>query len=205
MNAVGIDVSKRKCTVTILRPGNQVVLKPCDFQYTQSDINALIQIIRDLDGETKVCMEHTGRYYEPVARWLSDADIFVSAVNPLLIKQFGNDSLRTPKTDKADARKIARFTLDRWLILKQYGPMDEIRNQLKTMNRQFGFYMDQKTAMKNNLIALLDQTYPMLLPSTIRNGANAMAMSSVPLKRSRSTAPQLTSSQCFRKMSTQRG
>ena len=28
------------------------------------------------------------------------------------------------------------------------------------MNRQFGFYMDQKTAMKNNLIALLDQTFP---------------------------------------------
>ena len=28
------------------------------------------------------------------------------------------------------------------------------------MNRQFGFYMDQKTAMKNNLISLLDQTYP---------------------------------------------
>jgi hypothetical protein len=38
--------------------------------------------------------------------------------------------------------------------------MDEVRNQLKTMNRQFGFYMDQKTAMKNNLIALLDETYP---------------------------------------------
>jgi hypothetical protein len=45
-------------------------------------------------------------------------------------------------------------------MLKQYGRMDEIRNQLKTMNRQFGFYMDQKTAMKNNLISLLDQTYP---------------------------------------------
>ena len=28
------------------------------------------------------------------------------------------------------------------------------------MNRQFGFYMAQKTAMKNNLIALIDQTYP---------------------------------------------
>ena len=104
--------------------------------------------------------EHTGRYYEPVARWLSDAGIFVSAVNPILVKQFGNDSLHAPKTDKADAKKIARFALDRWPNLKQYGPMDEIRNQLKTMNRQFGFYMDQKTAMKNNLIALLDQTYP---------------------------------------------
>ena len=38
--------------------------------------------------------------------------------------------------------------------------MDEARNQLKTMNRQFSFYTDQKTAMKNNLIALLDQTFP---------------------------------------------
>ena len=160
MNAVGIDVSKRKSTVTIRRPGDQVVFEPSDFRHTQSDINALIRIIKNLDGETKVCMEHTGRYYEPVATWLSDAGIFVSAVNPILIKQFGNDSLHAPKTDKADARKIARFALDRWPNLKQYGPMDEIRNQLKTMNRQFGFYMDQKTAMKNNLIALLDQTYP---------------------------------------------
>ena len=48
MNAVGIDVSKRKSTVTIRRPGDQVILKPCDFRHTQSGINALIQIIRDL-------------------------------------------------------------------------------------------------------------------------------------------------------------
>ncbi len=38
--------------------------------------------------------------------------------------------------------------------------MDKTHNQLKTMNRQFSFYMAQKTAMKNNLISLLDQTYP---------------------------------------------
>ena len=28
------------------------------------------------------------------------------------------------------------------------------------MNRQFDFYMKRKTAMKNNLIGLIDQTYP---------------------------------------------
>ena len=38
--------------------------------------------------------------------------------------------------------------------------MDIIRNQLKTMNHQFSFYMKQKTSYKNNLISLLDQTYP---------------------------------------------
>ena len=160
MNAVGIDVAKRKSTVTVQRPGDQVILPPCDIRHNQTEINELIGYLKSLDGETKVCMEHTGRYYEPMAYWLSHAGIFVSAVNPLLIKDFHDDSLRTPKTDKADASKIARYTLDRWTKLKQYGRMEEIRNQLKTMNRQFGFYMDQKTALKNNLIALLDETYP---------------------------------------------
>ena len=160
MNAVGIDVSKGKSTVTIRRPGDVVIMPPCDIPHTQSAINNLIEQIKSLDGETKVCMEHTGRYYEPVATWLSNAGIFVSAVNPMLIRDFGDDSLRTPKTDKADSKKIARYTLDRWAKLPQYGNMDKTRNQLKTMNRQFGFYMAQRTAMKNNLIALLDQTYP---------------------------------------------
>ena len=160
MNAVGIDVSKKKSTVTILQPGDVVLLPPRDYRHTQSSINELIAFIKSLDGETKVCMEHTGRYYEPMASWLTDAGIFVSAVNPKLIRDFGDESLRAPKTDKADSKKIARFTLDRWGNLRQYSPMDELRNQLKTMNRQFSFYTDQKTAMKNNLIALLDQTFP---------------------------------------------
>ena len=111
MNAVGIDVSKGKSTVTIRRPGDVVLMPPCDIPHTQSAINTLIEQIKNLDGETKVCMEHTGRYYEPVANWLSDAGIFVSAVNPILIRDFGDDSLRTPKTDKADSKKIARLVI----------------------------------------------------------------------------------------------
>ena len=160
MNAVGIDVSKGKSTVTIRRPGDVVLMPPRDIPHTKSAINELIKQIQSLDGETKACMEHTGRYYEPLAAWLSDAGIFVSAVNPVLIRDFADDSLRSPKTDKADSKKIARYTLDRWAKLKQYGSMDKTRNQRKTMNRQFSFFMAQKTAMKNNLIALLDQSYP---------------------------------------------
>lgn len=160
MNAVGIDVSKGRSTVTIRRPGDEIVMSPRNFYHTKSEISELIEQIKSLPGETKVCMEHTGRYYEPVAAWLSNADIFVSAVNPMLIKDYGNDSLHGVKTDKADAKKIARYALDHWTQLRQYNSMDEIRSQLKTMNRQFNFYLQQKTAMKNNLISLLDQTYP---------------------------------------------
>ena len=157
--AVGIDVSKGRSTVTIRKPGNKVVMPPRNFKHTQSEVNELIAYIRNLDGETKVCMECTGRYYEPMASWLHDAGIFVSAVNPLLIKKFGGDSIREAKTDKKDAIKIARYTLDKWNNLKEYTNTDEIRSQLKTMNRQFEFYIEQRAAMKNNLIAILDQTY----------------------------------------------
>ena len=38
--------------------------------------------------------------------------------------------------------------------------MDELRNQLKTMNRQFQLAIKQKTATANSLIALQEQSFP---------------------------------------------
>jgi transposase len=160
MNAVGIDVSKGKSMVAIMRPLGEVVASPFEIKHSASDINALVNFINSIDGESRIVMEHTGRYYEVLAHQLSESGFFVSAINPKLIKDFENDSLRKVKSDKADATKIARYALDKWTKLKQYSVMDELRNQLKTMNRQFGFYMKHKTAMKNNLIGILDQTYP---------------------------------------------
>lgn len=160
MNAVGIDISKGKSMVAVARPLGEIVSKPFEVRHTSDDIAALTKYLHTLDGDTRIVMEHTGRYYEPMARQLAGADFFVSAVNPKLIKDYGNNSLRKVKTDKADALKIARYALDNWQDLCQYTSMDTSRNQLKTLNQQFAFYTKQKTASKNNLIALLDMTYP---------------------------------------------
>lgn len=160
MNAVGIDVSKGKSTVAVLRPLGEIVAKPFDVCHTKSGIRNLVNYLNSLDGECRIVLEHTGRYYEPMARWLSDAGLFVSAVNPKLIKDFDNNSLRRVKTDKADSKKIARYTLDKWDNLRQYTAMDTTRTKLKVMNRQMSFFQKQQTAYKNNLIALLDETYP---------------------------------------------
>lgn len=160
MNAVGIDVSKGKSMVSVLRPFGELVAKPFEVHHTSSELSELAKRLKSLEGETRVVLEHTGRYYEPVAQLLHDAGVFVSAVNPLLIKEYGNNSLRKVKTDRADSLKIARYGLDNWTELRQHTPMDTIRYQLKSMNRQYGLYTKNKTAMKNNLIALLDQTYP---------------------------------------------
>ena len=161
MNSAGIDVSKGKSMVAVFRPFNETVAKPFEVRHTGSELRQLADYLKSLDGETRVVMEHTGRYYEQIAQYLHDAGIYVSAVNPKLIKDYGaGNTLRHVKTDKADAKKIAKYGLDRWAELREYTPMDTLRYQLKTLNRQCGLYTKTKTMMKNNLIALLDQTYP---------------------------------------------
>ena len=126
MNAVGIDVSKGKSMVAVRRPFNETVAKPFEVRHTGSELKQLADYLKSLDGETRVIMEHTGRYYEPVAQFLHDAGLYVRAVNPKLIKDYGNNSLRKVKTDKADSKKIAKYGLDNWVELRQYASMDTI-------------------------------------------------------------------------------
>ena len=45
MNAVGIDVSKGKSMVTILRPFGEIVSSPFEIKHTSSDILSLIKLI----------------------------------------------------------------------------------------------------------------------------------------------------------------
>ncbi len=162
MNTVGIDVSKGKSMVAVLRPLGEVVTLPYSVNHTTSELSELANSIKSLDGETRVVMEYTGRYYEPVAQILHEAGLFVSVVNPILIKQYGNNSVRPVKTDKVDAVKIARYALDNWVELREYTTMEDIRQSLLLACRQYNLYMKLKTSLKNNFIALLDQTFPRL-------------------------------------------
>lgn len=128
MKAVGIDVSKNKSMVTVARPFGQIVVKPFEVRHTAIELKKLANFLKSLDGETKVVMEHTGRYYEPVAQCIHESGVFVSAVNPLLIREYGNNSLRRVKTDKADSLKIARYALDNWVKrLKSLGISSRLR------------------------------------------------------------------------------
>ena len=70
MNAVGIDVSKGKSTIAVMRPFGEVVASPYDVGHTESELKELARFLKSLPGETRVLMEYTGRYYEPIARYL---------------------------------------------------------------------------------------------------------------------------------------
>ena len=72
MNAVGIDVSKGKSMVAIMRPFGEIVSAPFEIKHTASDINSLVELINSVKGESRIVMEHTGRYYEVLAHQLSE-------------------------------------------------------------------------------------------------------------------------------------
>ena len=80
MNAVGIDVSKRKSMIAIMRPLGEVVATPFEVGHTAAELNELAKFILKISGETRVVMEYTGVYFEPIARALYDAGLCVSLV-----------------------------------------------------------------------------------------------------------------------------
>ena len=161
MNAVGIDVSKGQSTVAILRPMGEVVQMPEDVMHDAISLERLAYKILDLGDETKVLMEATGRYHEPVAAELHEHGIFVSVVNPLVIHNYSTEnSVRKVKNDQKDSLKIAKYCLDRWEKLREYTPMDALRQQLKLISRQYDLYMKTRVTLENNLISLADKVFP---------------------------------------------
>jgi transposase len=160
MNSIGIDVSNGISTVIGLRTLGEVALTPRDVPHTLSALETLGYDIIRLGDDTRVIMEATGRYHEPVAAALHELGIFVCVVNPIVIKQSGAGSVRKVKNDKADARKIAKYGLDNWKDLREYTPVDAVRQMLKLFSRQYNFYMKTSVALQNNLISLLLKSFP---------------------------------------------
>lgn len=161
MNAVGIDVSKGKSTVAILRPMGEVVQTPKDVSHDMVSLERLVYQILALGEETRVVMEATGRYHEPVAQELHSHGIFVCVVNPLVIHGYcAGGKVRKVKNDKKDSLKIAKYALDHWVDLREYTPMDAIRQQLKIFSRQYNLYMKSSVALQSNLISLTDKVFP---------------------------------------------
>ena len=160
MNSVGIDISKGRSTIAVMRPFGEVVISPFEVRHTGSELSKLAKQLKSLDGETRVVMEATGNYHASVAKLLHNAGLYVSVINAKLVHGYGNNELRHVKTDRKDAVKLADYGLDRWLTLPRYIPEEDTRLLLKNCYRQYRQYSKVQTVLKNNLISLLDTVFP---------------------------------------------
>jgi transposase len=109
---LGIDVSKFKLDVMLLLPDQT---HAASFANTPKGFQALQAWLVRLHPSPRVCLEATGTYGLPVAKFLHERGLSVSIVNPMAIHFFGRTQMSRNKTDAHDARLIA-------LYAQQYQP-----------------------------------------------------------------------------------
>lgn len=160
MISVGIDVSKGKSTVCILKLGGEVVKPPFEINHTADELDSLVSLIKSFDEETRVIMEDTGHYHLPAAAYLSSHNIFVCCVNALRMKKFCSQSIRRAKTDKIDAVKIASFGLTYWDELVQAYSAPDTYEELRFLARQYYQITGILVKAKVNFSNQLDQVMP---------------------------------------------
>lgn len=112
LDNVGIDVSKEKLDVALLREGGKFRDKV--IPNTRKGFQELLAwLAKHGVTHAHVCMEATGAYWEDLAESLVDAGFEVSVVNPLLVRKYSESLGERSKTDRIDARVIARFCAER--------------------------------------------------------------------------------------------
>ena len=92
MISVGIDVSKRKSMVCILKPYGKIVCSPFEVLHVEKEMKALAGLFQRLDGEVRIVMEAMGIYHRPILTFLQDKGHFVSVVIPYAMKKYAKDN-----------------------------------------------------------------------------------------------------------------
>ena len=160
MISVGIDVSKGKSTVCVMKPGGEVLEPPFEMLHTMEGILSLVRLIGTYTEEVRVVLEDTGHYHWPVVTLLVENDIFVCTVNALRMKKYCAQSIRRAKTDRIDSVRIASYGLTYWSELLPVKPTEDTYRELKLLARQYYQTVSMLIKAKVNLSNLLDQVMP---------------------------------------------
>jgi len=112
--SVGVDVSKASLEVALLGGEDSASRR---FSNNEEGFEALLSWVEkktdhsleDSPKQVHVCLEASGGYQRPVARFLHERGLTVSVVNPKRTSAYADSQLTRSKTDKVDARLLARF------------------------------------------------------------------------------------------------
>ncbi len=110
-------------------------------------------LIAALPPGAVVGLEATGVYGRPLAFALCRAGFKVYVLNPLVVKNYARSLLRRAKTDRADARLLARFLAERYQDLEPYEPTRDAIYQAGLLVRFAHGLRAQRVAVLNRLHA----------------------------------------------------
>lgn len=106
--AVGLDIAKQDFQAALPGPDGRYRVRR--FDRDSAGFQALWAWLKRHDAlKAPVGLEATGIYSAPVAEALYEQGLRVSVINPARIKAYGRSELQRAKTDRVDAKLIARF------------------------------------------------------------------------------------------------
>ena len=142
-NYYGIDISKDVFDV--------MDDKGVHHQY-ENKLEGFKKFKKQLGVDSCCVMEATGVYQVQLADFLYKHKVFVSVVNPLVIKRFIQMNLRRIKTDKADAEMIRRYAQQNELT--RYVPAPIYVSESRIIVENIDLLIKSRTMFKNRLHAI---------------------------------------------------
>jgi transposase len=148
---LGVDVSKDKFDVALLVDEADLdKFKQKSFSNDADGFGRLIIWLKARASEpVHVGMEATNTYWESLAEFLNDQGLLVSVINPSLIKKESQSWGVRNKTDKVDARVIARYCAAKrppaWVA-----PSVEVR-ELRDLVRHLSCLQEERQRHRNRL------------------------------------------------------
>ena len=146
---VGIDVGKSflDCAATV--PAPDLCRRAPN---TAPGIARLAAALAALAPTLVVC-EATGTYHRPLRAALVAAGVPVVAVNPAQVAAFRQARLGREKTDRADAKLLARFAEVHDRELRRAVPADPVQARLRDLVAYRDGQVAERTRLKNRLHA----------------------------------------------------
>jgi transposase len=160
---VGMDVSKELFSVAgIDSQGNESFSGSYSMDSSGFD-ECLKTITFHCEDLSKVIigMESTGCYHINLYSFFSSRQIHTLVINPLLIANYAKLSLRKTKTDKKDARTIAKFLLDHRQEICQLSVSQDLQD-LRDLSRERESLCHLMSATKVEIKRVLRTTFPEL-------------------------------------------
>ena len=158
---VGIDIAKFKHDCFIADDNGCAVRDSFSFKNNKDGFEVLISILKELklEGQIKIGFESTGHYHFNLKLFLEANDFDYVEFNPLLVHKFvSNQSLRRTKTDKKDAKMIAKYLMT--IDYKPYVNSFYHINNLKSLCRLRETLITDRTRFLNQITCYLDQIFP---------------------------------------------
>lgn len=163
---VGIDISKKKHDICIIDSHGTILKEHLTIENTKQGFTKLRNTISEQEGGTikknvRIALEDTGHYGVNILTYLRNEGYAVYTYNPFLIKEFAKSTtLRKTKTDKKDAKLIARK------LMSEYKPerftADENLIDLKFLTRNRTRLGRYQAEAKTQYVRLIDLVFPEL-------------------------------------------